>query len=378
MTESSKSKILLASITCVSRLGIDNVVARDIIEAAGVSRSTFYQYFGDVEDAFAEMWATFGPDWFVSLLETNRHCTPIGDLDWAMVDVLSTCVRKSALHELVTRDVGEWWRQKKRHSNSVIVRDTSIISLHLGYILASSIMPTPAYVPLMLELLHAMPDNAVDILGIPKGGLARIRYPQVQCPIQTDDDPTTDALVKASVDVISSAGVASASALRICRLSRVTTGSFNSRFLGLDELIEWGFDFATEAIVYQNTHERVFETEVSAPDLNALVMANSLSSARTRWRRYKQEIHLALRHNSALLEMVKQASVRSNQILLDRFMSFGEPRAVAEGAVEMSQVFSLGQSVLFEIGIPINRLDLRILNRWFYQARSEAVEQYAS
>jgi AcrR family transcriptional regulator len=99
-TESRRQLILVAMLRVVGERGYEHVAVEDVIEAAEISRTTFYKYFEDKQDCFLAAYEMAIDDVIGELLSARR-----GEQSWTdrVAEGLTTIVERLAGDPVLAR-----------------------------------------------------------------------------------------------------------------------------------------------------------------------------------------------------------------------------------------------------------------------------------
>jgi AcrR family transcriptional regulator len=374
----------------VSGRGIDTVSATSICAAAGVSRPTLYSYFGDVDGVLAQIWIEHGADWLHRLLTGSAQSggprVPADPshsheqaLDRTLLETVVAAPRRSALAEVVTPDLEALWTDLG-DVPSVRVRTAWVLALELGGRLAAEVTGADAAVRPVAALMRAMPDDyrlPNDVFEAPEFAPARppaSRIDAIAEPDTSEVDATTYRLLDAAVRVVANVGVARATFQRIARAARVTTGAARPRFPSLEGLLELAFNTQLQAIVEENRAmlERVDPDAHQDPWVTfAGFLSSALHPNRTRWRRYRQELHLSALHDARLRRRLTEAADATGGAVRATVATLGVSAQLLDVAVAVNYAGSLGLSILHDLGIPVAHVDHRLGMTWLRETSPE-------
>jgi AcrR family transcriptional regulator len=351
----------MAGIDSVAELGIDQATASDIISRAEVSRPTFYSYFDDVPGLMAECWVSGGNQWFEGLLwghlpegfeESNEHK--------AFIDTLMSTTRTPELAEVVLPSISTHWERLSQCSDSEQVRRLWALATRLGVTASEVVVPEVKTLGTFIGALEMIPSDFaatkenVDALYAVE--------PMASEPQIADPDEVTSNLIQAVVRVVSNSGVAKASMTRVCRAAHVTTGSAKPRFATMADLMSSGYEYAVMEVARQNVAQadEVFGG-VSPIQAYARLVISSLNPSRKSWRRYRQEMHLAARVNTAIAVQMTSGIQRVNEVLKDSLRSSGVDESIVNISILVNQAQSVGFSLIDDLGIPVRNINHAVI-----------------
>jgi AcrR family transcriptional regulator len=358
--------VLEAAAALIEAHGLDSVTVSMLAERAAVSRGTVYSYFDSVEDVAAELWCENADVWIGEVLEG----VPAAHTSAMLAELLGCADRVPLLREVVSTTLEEMFSNHGNNNDCRAERDTWVVAGVIGQALCRAVSSTDVVTAMIIDALRNMPLDSAVRLGLSSG--AWQDYNTVILPALSDDssDETTNDLVRAGVKVIASAGVSGVSLKRVCRVAGVTTGAMDTRFSGVEELLNTCFERATNAIVAANSSSNAVALGGHPADVNAQLVVASLHPARRTWRMYRQEVHLASLHNALVASSVQDVSERANQAVREAAATAGVDEQAVEAAARINQVFSLGLGVLHELGAPVRTLDHRVPLHYLYSLLS--------
>jgi AcrR family transcriptional regulator len=357
----SRRQLLTAGINSVAELGIDQATASDIIARAEVSRPTFYSYFDDVPGLMAECWISGGNQWFEALLwghlpegyeESNEHK--------AFIDTLMCTTRTPELAEVVLPSMTAHWDRLSRCSDAEQIRYLWALATRLGVAASVVVMPEVKSLGTFISALEMIPS---DFAATQENVEALYAVePVVSAPQIADPDEVTSNLIQAVVQVVSNSGVSKASMTRVCRAAHVTTGSAKPRFPTMADLMSRGYEYAVMEVARQNVaqSDEVFGG-VSPIQAYARLVISSLHPSRKSWRRYRQEMHLASRVNTAIATQMSSGIQQVNEVLKDSLRASGVDESIVNISILVNQAQSVGFSLIDDLGIPVRNINHAVI-----------------
>ncbi len=357
----SRQQLLSAGIDSVAELGIDQSSASDIIKRAAVSRPTFYSYFDDVAGLMADCWIAGGEQWFNDLLwshlpegfdTTNEHK--------AYMDILLSASRTPELAEVVLPTVLLHWDRVKVLSDSEQVRLVWTLATRVGMYASETVMPEVRTLGKFIAGLELLPadfvpsaDEVATLIAVD---------PIITEPMIADPDIVTSNLIQAVVRVVANSGVAKASMTRVCRAAHVTTGSAKPRFANMPELMSRGYEYAVLEVSRQNVEQsETFFGGVNPIQAYTRLVVASLHPERKTWRRYRQEMHLASRVNTAISHQMRSTIRDVNSLLADSLQKVAVAPEIIDISIRVNQAQSVGFSLLDDLGIPVRDLNNAVI-----------------
>lgn len=369
--KSSEELVLRAAVALVASAGIDNVSMSEVGKVSRVSRTTMYAHFGNTDDIFAEVWANAGAPWL-----NVRLASPAGSgdgapvLDLALTDILAAARRVPEIHEVIVPDVQRMWKAVSSAGPSAQTRAAWALAFNIGAPFTAPVVPSVLNMGWLGEFIASIPDDAHTRLDLPP---IKRESGSRDWEIETfDASETSDRLMRASVEVVSSSGLRAASLTRIARVARLTSGSASPYFDGLEDLVRKGFVRMMDAVVDKNLGTMAGEaSNTLLSDQIAAVLSAAHLPERAMWRRYRRELHLAARTDASLRALMQPTIEDANARIAAFQASRGFDPAVVATVVNVNQALVEGFSILHDIGIDIATVDHRIATRWLNKAMFE-------
>lgn len=360
----SASELLLAGITAIAESGIDKVTVSELTEISGVSRPTFYTYFGDIHGFFAEMWLHYGITWLNHQVgKGNLVALGIAgevesrNFDDALLEIFVAARRIPELREVVEPDIAKWWQEQTAQKSGRELNLAWTLSVIIGEKLSRTVSKKAS---MALAFLHTFDiedhwetnPRFADLKDTPKTSIEL-------APLDLEGETVESSLAAAAVAVIAGAGVASASLTRVARRARLSTGSVYPRFKNIEILIENSFARVMENLINANIqlakrHGRTLESY--GQFVNA-----GLLPGRKLWRNFRSEMHLNALHNQEIARIMAPAFTATAQQLQADIAREHVPEELAEAASWMMHDQAIGISVLYALLPRIAELDHRVM-----------------
>lgn len=355
--DSSRRKIIEAAIRSLDMQGPDGMTVSHIVNLAGVSRPTFYSYFDDVPGVMAEIWLDRGKEWLrrsASRQPTRESVT--SPESRAMVGILAVTPRTPELFEIVVPDVREFESELLDMDPIVSARSVWILATRLGMTASRTVIPNLEVGDLLVALLLAIPDDYAFETG---------RFDLVppdeffwRLPAPADFDAVTAGLVNQSIDVVATSGFAAATLSRIARSAHITTGAVRPRFESVEDLHSRAFEHFIVNVTQENIDRvKVWNETVSPIESYIRLVIGAQSPERTKWRRYRQELHIASWHSGAIAKHLQRADALASEVFGDMLKGLGFDENLRQIAVVGNQTHAVGFSMLTGVGFSITAFD---------------------
>lgn len=366
------TELVSATVAAVQQNGVDSVSLSDVASRAGVSRPTAYSLVGSAEGAMAELWTIHGRSWIEKLSQPDSaDRPPSGRLRTTLTDLTLAAPRHPELLEVLRRDANDMWRRCEKEGESHLLRFVYAWATEIGAEASKKVSRFVGEGRSLLSIVDSLPNDARTLVGLkgkswkPSGAFAKREYNQPE-----GDDEVTNRLLNAAIDVVVASGVAQASMLRICRVAGVTTGAGRPRFETIDDLILDTFEIFIGGVVDENLRAVVGGgASQNLIDLYAELVVAGLADDRAKWRRFRQEMYVAARSNSAFHRALKR-SVGESEADMEKGLSspgVGLRPAAVHRLLGLNQILAVGIPALHAVGLPVHELDHRVPLRWIYR-----------
>ena len=349
----------MAGIKAINEKGVDHVSVSDVAKISGVSRPTFYTYFGDIPGFYAEIWLKHGLNWLNKQLEMNAKIDPQFNL--AMLEIFAISRREPELQEVVQPDVQSWWSKVSAEGKPQALRLVWTLGFKLGYLLTERVSDK-VKLGLPASKLLCFPDNVLDLPVMQGLGEFDPKTVPPMSGLQGSSNSVDEALTRSAMEVVASSGFAATSMTRIARKARVSTGSVYPRFKSAEQLIEKSFDEAISEIIAKNID--VVNQQGIGADQYALSVNAGYGLERATWRNYRTEMHLEAVHNRELAKFMEPGLEETAKFLKDNFMSFGAPAEISESVAWFMHSHAIGSTLIFNQIPEVADQDNRIMTRW--------------
>ena len=355
----SFDELLLSGISAVAAKGVDHTNVSDVATTSGVSRPTFYTYFGDMNGFYAEVWLRYGREWLDAQLVENADLSP--SIDQALLEIFAVARRIPEVFEVVQPDFERWWQEQTDGDAIAAQRLVWKLGFTLGYKMSLKVTKKSEHGLAIVPFLN-LPDNALSLPFL--AGLGHVD-PSILPPmagLTRQDDTVESSLTLATKEVIASSGVAAASMTRIARRARVSTGTVYPRFKNAESLIQSSFTQAISKIVSRNV-EVVAERGLGI-DEYALTVNAGYGPQRKVWRDFRTEMHVEAAHNPELAKFMESGFETTAKFLEDSFTEFGIPQQLATPIAWFLHSHAIGLSMIYNVLPSVADIDYRIMARW--------------
>ena len=357
----SRERILDAAVALVHEQGLDRVSMSSVCARSNVSRGTLYTNFESPDSILADKWLESGEAWLAATrLLTNTSIDPV--LNDAFVDVVFSAPRRLELLEVLRptfhqafdaargngpagQEVWSW--QVATGLGAMLMQAANMavdIPLHQFFL---AVLDTASSVDLPVDIDHSDSAEFVDVLAVLSGSDVRSQ------------------LIRAATVVVANTGVENASMLRICRLARLTPGSFPNHFASLEALIEESFRVVFELVINQNRSEYIESmTSPNRARSTANAISNAMRPERELWRKLRREMLVAARANGEVRRQVESVLNDTDVTLSESLSKSGYSNDLVAGFLALNRSLTLGMAMLFELGLPVATVNHYGLAKW--------------
>lgn len=352
---------LRTGISTVAEVGADHLSVSRIAAAAGASRPTFYSYFGDIDGLFADIWLDRGPaflDWLTTRgvsfeTETDDKRAELT----AMTEILAVSHRIPELAEVVQPMVDQWWTRVTGKSDYLALKVAMQVSARLGIILTYAVDRRVVLAKVGERFLDSLDDAPQSTNPLPS-----LDLPDISDPV-THDGTLEDELIDSAARVIASSGVPAASMTRIARGAKVTTGAAYPRFASTQELVLAAFDKWITAVTRENFAFADPATATFDPRVYGVLLMAGLQPGRRIWRNFRIETLLEARVDAGLRASVAESLRTTNERVVPTLGPVAASDDDKVGIAYWIHTLGVGLAMLFNAGVPVNRLDFRTIIR---------------
>lgn len=362
---SSHAEFLEAGIALIAKRGIDNITVADISKASGLTRATFYSYFGDLDGLYAEIWMLYGRLWLESMakdsIPSNSEIDQMRSL--AVLEIFIASKRKPSVIEVVTPTVTNWWNESFSNNKADQAKLAWIVAGNIGIAISKHLAPSITQVNEIISLLRQMPsdESVLEAMGFapePKSAPLQATLGSPETRELTDEE----RIKTSTIEVVASAGVADASMTRIARNLQVTTGSVYPRFRNVGEIIGEAFSWGQKTIVEENT--AAYASTNSNPDSYAAIIVGANAPSRKLWRDFRLEMYLASRVKDSLTKSMLPGLEEADTLLASFARKNGLPERHIDQIVGLMHALGLGFPALQNAGIDVQGIEHRMTTRY--------------
>lgn len=353
--------LLMAGVAAISDRGIDHVSVSDVASISGVSRPTFYTYFGDLNGFYAEIWLRFGQEWLSAQVDSGASISD--ELNQSVLEIFAASRRIPEVYEVVQPDFEAWWKGQTHGEAVAELRLVWQLGFKLGYDISKKVTPKSELGLPIVALTH-LPD---DVMSNPAmkglGSMDGVQLPPMD-GLTLVAGTVEENLTRAAIEVIASSGVVAASMTRIARRARVSTGSVYPRFKNSESLVQTSFNAAIEGIVAKNLE--VADSAGLGIDAYAFTVNAGYGDQRKTWRNFRTEMHLEAAHNPELARFMEKGFEITAGFLEDSFKKVGVPVSFTRPLSWYLHSHAIGISLIYNLMPSINAHDNRIMARWMF------------
>jgi AcrR family transcriptional regulator len=347
-----------AGISAVAETGVDRISVSQVTTLAKATRPTFYSYFGDIDGLLAEIWLTHADQWLADLANPLFSVSAMSKSEqekWiCLTEILAITHRMASLREVVEPMVAAWFKPLSKGNQLEVLKTVWLVATRLGIVISQSIDPKAAEANIIDPLVQHTPNESTVKLEV----LKPAALPPIADP-KLDQASVENQLIQAAISVIASAGAAAASMTRISRKARLSTGSAYPRFSNSDELVNSSFEVAVAEVVRQN-FELVDGGNFGPEDFGLFVTAG-LQPPRKTWRNFRVEIHIEGRVNKDLKKRLASSLKATNAAVAKGLTNYNAPELTESAVPYLMHTVGIGFAVLLNAGLPVDKMDHRIV-----------------
>lgn len=355
----SFDELLLSGIQTIAEKGIDYANVSDVAALSGVSRPTFYTYFGDMNGFYAEVWLRFGREWLDSQLVGAEPLEP--QVDQALLEIFAICRRIPEVFEVVQPEFQRWWTEQTADDSIRAQRLVWQLGFILGNKMSRRVTAKSDLGQPIMNFLN-LPDNVMEL---PYAEGLGVVPPELIPPIvglTLEDESVEASLTLAAKEVIAASGVAAASMTRIARRARVSTGTVYPRFKNADSLVRESFTQAVAKIVKGNVD--LAAARGLGIDQYALTVNAGYGPNRKVWRDFRTEMHIAAAHDAELAKFMESGFETATNFLEESFITFGLEAKLATPVSWFLHAHAMGLALIYVVQPSIADIDYRIMARF--------------
>lgn len=317
----------------------------ELVEASGMTRPTFYSYFGDRDGLLAEMWLDKGELWCLGMMEEKPDFDAESILNRAMSEIFLYCHRSADIRELVGPTL---FKTLEKNFGGQAARSVALwrMANRLGVIVTARIWPTVKDALFLDEYLEGLASQVRIVTPTTEPDLPEIEL--------RNSGETPPELVEAVVRVVQASGLEGLSILRLGRVMRVTSGFLNPRIDDLVHLVGESYTVVQNAAVEQNL--AIWSDLKLNPEGFAKFVVGSVGSSRKYWRNFRTEVLVASAHSIELRELVSSSMDSFLESISARTAALLFPRQLVNRVALLVHTLLFGFTALSNAGIDVSSL----------------------
>ena len=348
--EERLQRILSAGFDVVAARGADHTSISDVAAKAEVTRPTIYNYVGDIDGLFAEMWLANGAEFLRNLADPQAEFL-VGESSKAQVlaELLAISHRNREVEEVVLAIARDWWLEQSESSAVEKAMVVWRVALRLGAVLSLPVLKSA-------DFARAVVDAATSAAPAGQSHEA-IATPAIDLPETRESKPSSDPeqrLIDSAIAIISSSGVPATSMARIARISGLSSAAAYARFENAFAVVIQSYGQVAASIIEENLG--IASSTSFNPQSYGAFLRHGLSAERKVWRNYRLEMHVEARVNAELRDYLRTQFNEANAKVLPGLVKFNVDSQGMEAALAIIHFLGIGLGVLQSAGIPVRDL----------------------
>jgi AcrR family transcriptional regulator len=344
-SQTRRDAIIDFALKDISSVGVDGLSVTALIASAGITRPTFYSYFGDVQGLLAEIWLEKGRQWIDIVGAPGEFTQRDDELVYALTEIFISAHRSEELRSIVELSFAEFISE----FSGEIGRLTTVmwrIANRVGVVGTQRVWPSVQDALFLDSFLDAVSTRTFK---------SNITVVDELPEIELDASVVVDVnIARGVIGIVGRGGVSGLSVLRLGRILRVTSGYLNPRIDSLKELVGLTYGLVQDSAARQNV--KLWTLWNLNPRGFARFIVGSLGGSRQSWRLFRNEVLLASAHDPELAAIIGSTMDSLLKIVGSKVTGFGYSRAVTARISVLVHTMLFGFSTLSAVGVKVGEL----------------------
>jgi len=344
-SQTRRDAIIDFALKDISSVGVDGLSVTALIASAGITRPTFYSYFGDVQGLLAEIWLEKGRQWIDIVAAPGEFTQRDNELVFALTEIFISAHRSEELRTIVEISFAEFIGEFSGDAG----RLTTVmwrIANRVGVVGTHRVWPSVQDALFLDSFLDAVSTRKVK---------PNITVVDELPEIELDASEVVDVnIARGVIGIVGRGGVSGLSVLRLGRILRVTSGYLNPRIDSLKELVGLTYGLVQDSAARQNV--KLWTLWNLNPRGFARFIVGSLGGSRQSWRLFRNEVLVASAHDPELAAIIGSTMDSLLKIVGSKVTGFGYSRAVTARISVLVHTMLFGFSTLSAVGVKVGDL----------------------
>lgn len=344
-SQTTRDAIISFALNDIAIVGVDGLSVTSLIKSAGITRPTFYSYFGDIDGLIAEIWIDRGRFWIETMAAQGEFDLRDDANIFALTEIFISAQRSDELRAVVSAGLAQFIEDISDDAGTLATVMWRIAN-RIGVVGTQRVWPT------VTDALFL--DSFLDSLGARtiKAGITVVDELPV---IELEKSDAVEAnIARGVIQIVGRGGVAGLSVLRLGRILRVTSGYINPRIHGLRELVGTTYALVQDSVARQNVG--LWKLWNLTPRGFARFIVGSLGGSRQSWRIFRNEVLVASAHDPELAALVSASMDSLVAIVGTRVSGFGYSGRVTARMSILVHTMLFGFSTLAIAGVRVDQL----------------------
>jgi len=344
-SQTRRDAIIDFALKDISLVGVDGISVTALIASAGITRPTFYSYFGDVQGLLAEIWLEKGRQWIDIVAAPGEFTQRDNELVFALTEIFISAHRSEELRTIVEISFAEFISEFAGEAG----RLTTVmwrIANRVGVVGTHRVWPSVQDALFLDSFLDAVSTRKVK---------PNITVVDELPEIELDASEVVDVnIARGVIGIVGRGGVSGLSVLRLGRILRVTSGYLNPRIDSLKALVGLTYGLVQDSAARQNV--KLWTLWNLNPRGFARFIVGSLGGSRQSWRLFRNEVLVASAHDPELAAIIGSTMDSLLKIVGSKVTGFGYSRAVTARISVLVHTMLFGFSTLSAVGVKVGDL----------------------
>jgi AcrR family transcriptional regulator len=340
-----RSELIDCALKDISTVGVDGLSVTALIASAGITRPTFYSYFGDVQGLLAEIWLERGRQWIDIVAAPGEFTKRDDELVFALTEIFISAHRSEELRSIVEISIAEFMGEfsgDPGRTTTVIWR----IANRVGVVGTQRVWPSVQDALFLDSFL-----DSVSTRSIKPNATVVDELPEIELDASVEVDAN---IARGVIGIVGRGGVSGLSVLRLGRILRVTSGYLNPRIDSLKNLVGLTYGLVQDSAARQNV--KLWTLWNLNPRGFANFIVGSLGGSRQSWRLFRNEVLVASAHDAELAALISPTMDSLLKIVGSKVSGFGYSRAVTGRISVLVHTMLFGFSTLSAVGVKVGAL----------------------